>query len=203
MSGSAEFGANQIGASIDTIFARMVSGVASHILMSAIFCAGLIYLLGRPAQPRRVGRGLLLVATAMLLHGIWDSLGGIPDLNGLATVGLFIAVIVIALVIVVRVYGLTVRPERDFIRDVMAPEAARNVITPFELDAMAGNRKARKAYRKASRTRYERKRASYVLNAGYALAEELAAAHGADTDRVRFARAEVQRIRAGVPTPPR
>jgi protease PrsW len=94
-----------------------------------------------------------------------------------------------------------VTPERDFVREVMAPEQARNVITAAELDAMAGNRKARKAYRKSGRNRLERKRARYVLNAAYALSEELAAARGADTDRVRFARSEVARIRAGVPSP--
>ena len=65
---------------------------------------------------------------------------------------------------------------------------------------MAGNRKARKAYRKTGRNRRERGRARYVLNAAHDLADELAAARGADTDRVRFARAEVGRIRAGVPT---
>jgi hypothetical protein len=115
--------------------------------------------------------------------------------------GLLIAVIVIALVIVTRVYELTVRRERDFVRDVMTPEAARNVITAAELDAMAGNRKARKAYRKASRNRRERKRNRYVLNAAYDLGDELAAARGAETDRVSFARAEVGRIRAGIPPP--
>jgi hypothetical protein len=85
----------------------------------------------------------------------------------------------------------------------MAPEAARNVITAAELDALAGNRKARKTYRKAGRGRRERKRARWVLNAAYGLADELAAARGADTGRVRFARAEVGRIRAGTPPPPR
>ncbi|MGA3256356.1 MAG: PrsW family intramembrane metalloprotease [Mycobacterium sp.] len=199
-SASSQFGANQIGASIDTIFLRMVSGVAAHIVYSAIFCAGLIYLLGRPAEPRRVGRGLLLVATPILLHGTWDSLAAIGSRSALTLVGPLITVIVIALVIAVRVYELTVRRERDFVRDVMTPEQARNVITAAELDAMAGNRKARKAYRKASRKHRERKRTRYVLNAAYDLADELAAARGADTDRVRFARAEVGRIRAGVPS---
>ena len=139
----------------------------------------------------------------MVLHGIWDSLASIAGPNALTLVGLLIAVVVLALVIGVRVYKLTVTRERDFVRDVMTPEQARNVITEAELDAIAGNRKARKAYRKASRNRRERKRARYVLNAAYGLADELAAAHGADTDRVRFARAEVGRIRAGVPPPPR
>ncbi len=199
-SAGSQFGANQIGASIGTIILRMVSGVAAHILYSAIFCAGLIYLLGRPAEPRRIGRGLLLVATPMLLHGIWDSLAAIAGPSTLTLAGLLIAVIAIALVIAVRVYELTVKRERDFMRDVMTPEEARNVITAAELDAMAGNRNARKAYRKASRNRRERKRARYVLNAAYDLADELAAAHGADTDRVRFARGELGRIRAGVPS---
>ncbi len=202
-SAGTQFGANQIGASIGTIILRMVSGVAAHILYSAIFCAGVVYLLGRPAEPRKVWRGLLLVAIPMLLHGTWDSVGAVAGANALALIGLLIGVIVIALFIVVRVYKLTVQRERDFVRDVMAPEQARNVITAAELAAIAGNRKARKAYRKAGRQRRERKRARYVLNAAYSLAHELAAARGADTDRVRFARAEVARIRAGEPPPPR
>jgi RsiW-degrading membrane proteinase PrsW (M82 family) len=200
-SAASQFGANQIGASIGTIALRMMSGVAAHIVYSAIFCAGLIYLLGRPAEPRRVGRGLVLMGIAMLLHGIWDSLASTAGPSALTLVGLLIAVIVIALVIVVGIYELTVTRERDFMREVMTPEAARNAITTAELDAMAGNRKARKAYRKASRNRRERKRARHVLNAAYDLANELAAARGADTDRVRFARAEVGRIRAGLPSP--
>ncbi|MBV8179677.1 MAG: PrsW family intramembrane metalloprotease [Mycobacterium sp.] len=200
-SAGTQFGANQIEASVGTIILRMASGVAAHVLYSSIFCAGLVYLLGRPGEPRRVGRGLLLIAIPMLLHGTWDSLGAIAGPSALKLIGLLIATIVIALVIVVRVYKLTVKPEQGFVRDVMAPEQARNVITAAELDAMAGNRKARKAYRKASRTGQERKRARYVLNAAYALADELATARGADTDPVRFARAEVARIRAGVPSP--
>jgi protease PrsW len=204
-SAGTQFGANQVGASIGTIILRMVSGVAAHILYSAIFCAGLVYLIGRPAEPRNVARGLLLIAIPMLLHGTWDSLDAIAGPSALKLFGLLIATIVIALVIVVRVYKSTVKRERDFVHDVMAPEQARNVVTASELDAMAGDRKARKAYRKASRkaggNRRERKRARYVLDAAYALADELAAARGADTDRVRFARAEVARIRAGVPSP--
>jgi len=199
-SAGSQFGANQIGASIDTIVVRMVSGVAAHILYSAIFCAGLIYLLGRPAEPRRVGRGLALVTTAMLLHGIWDALGAIAGPSVSRLVGLSVAVAVAALVILAGVYALTVPQERDFMRAVMAPEQARDVISMAELDAMVGNRKARSAYRGAGRNWRERRRAHYVLNAAYDLSGELAAARGADTDRVRFARAEVGRIRAGVPT---
>jgi protease PrsW len=197
-SAGSEFGANQIGASLGTIVLRMVSGVGAHIVYSAIFGAGLIYLLGRPGEPRRLGRGLLLVVTAMLLHGAWDTSTAVAGRSALGTLGLLLAVIIAALFIASRVYKVTVTRERDFLRDVMAPEQARDVVTAAELDAMVGNRKARKRYRKAAgRTRRERKRARYVLHAAYDLARALAAARGADNGRVRFARGEVERIRAG------
>ena len=128
-------------------------------------------------------------------------MAAIAGQNAPLLIGLLIATIIVALIIVARVYKLTVARERDFVRVVMAPEQARDVITPIELDAMAGNRKARKAYRKAGRGRQQRRRARYILNAAYSLADELAAARGADTDRVRFARSEVARIRAGIPSP--
>jgi protease PrsW len=200
-SAGTQFGANQIGASVGTIILRMLTGVAAHILYSAIFCAGLVYLVGRPAEPRKIGRGLVLIAIPMLLHGAWDSVDAIAGQNAARLIGLLIGMIIVALTIVARVYKITVSRERDFVRDVMAPEQARDVITPVELDAMAGNRKARKAYRKSGRNRQERRRARYILNAAYSLADELAAARGAETDRVRFARAEVARIRAGLPSP--
>jgi RsiW-degrading membrane proteinase PrsW (M82 family) len=200
-SAGSQFGANQVGASLATIVLRMVSGVGAHIVYSAIFCAGLVYFLGRPAEPRRIGRGLLLMATAMLLHGAWDTMTAVAGLNPLALLGFVVAVIVAALLIASRVYSVTVLRERAILRDVMAPEEARNVITASELEAMAGSRKARRAHRRAARDRRERRRARYVLNAAYDLAGALAATRGADTGRVRFARAEVGRIRAGLPSP--
>jgi RsiW-degrading membrane proteinase PrsW (M82 family) len=200
-SAGSQFGANQVGASLATIVLRMISGVGAHIVYSAIFCAGLIYLLGRPAEPRRIVRGLVLTATAMLLHGAWDTMTAFAGLSPLALLGFAVAMIVAALGIAARVYQLTVTRERDFLRDVMAPEEARKVITAGELEAMTGNRRARRAHRKAGHSRREGRRARYVLNAAYDLAGALAAARGADTDRVQFARAEVARVRAGLPSP--
>lgn len=81
----------------------------------------------------------------------------------------------------------------------MAPEVARGVLTAAELEAMCGDRKARKAFRKAGAGRMERTRAVHVLDA----ADELAGARGADTDRVAFARSELARIRNGAPPPTR
>jgi protease PrsW len=40
-----------------------------------------------------------------------------------------------------------------------------------------------------------------VLDAEFDLADALASAHGADTERVAFARNKVTRIRSGVPSP--
>ena len=54
-SAGTQFGANQIGASVGTIILRMVSGVAAHILYSAIFCAG-AGLSSRPARRTTQGR---------------------------------------------------------------------------------------------------------------------------------------------------
>jgi protease PrsW len=195
----ASFGTNPLASELGNIWLRMATGVAAHVLYSAIFCAGLVYLLGRPAEPRRVGRGLLLMVTAMLLHGIWDAVDAIAGGSESLQIGLYVAMTVIALLIVARVYAVTVAPEREFMRVVMAPEEARGVITAAELDALAGSRKTRRDYRKASSGR-DRKTAELVLDAAYELANELAAARGEETDRVRFARSEVARIRDGAPS---
>lgn len=50
-SAGAGFGANPVLSALQTIAVRMLTGVAAHILYSAIFCAGLAYFLGRPAEP--------------------------------------------------------------------------------------------------------------------------------------------------------
>lgn len=194
-SSNGHFGVDPVGSAIGTIWLRMVTGVAGHFLYTAIFCAGLIYLLGRPAEPRRVGRGLLLMAIAPLLHGIWDGGLAIVGGNAPAMFVLWAAEIVIALIIFAQVFKLTVARERDLMRTVMAPEVAREVITHAELDAMAGDRKTRKDYRKATPVPRDRRTAGYLLDAADDLAAVLAKSRGTDTDEVRFARAEIDRIR--------
>ena len=84
-------------------------------------------------------------------------------------------------------------------RVVMAPEVARGVINDAELEAIAGNRKARKRFRKSIPSRSGRRQGGYVLNAARDLAAELATSRGTDSDRVAFARSEVDRIRYGAP----
>ncbi|MGO4203440.1 PrsW family intramembrane metalloprotease [Rhodococcus sp. TAF43] len=199
-SAGSQFGANQVEAAMSTVWLRMATGVTAHVLYSAIFCAGLVYLMGRPGEPRRAGRGLALMACAMLLHGVWDSAGAITRGNGALMLVMIVGMILVGLYVVVRVFKMTVPREREYLRHVMAPEVANGVITDAELEAMCGDRKARRAFRKAPDTHHERKRAGFVLEAAGDLADELAGSRGTDTGRVEFARSEVRRIRAGVPS---
>ncbi|WP_018602464.1 PrsW family intramembrane metalloprotease [Mycobacterium sp. 155] len=179
---------------------RMLTGVGGHFAYTAIFCAGLIYLLGRPAEPRRVGRGLLLMVTAPVLHGLWDSAGALVGGRGLLLVGLWAGILVVTLIIFFRVYVLTVPQERALLRGVLAPEVASGVLAEVELDAIAGNRKTRRRYRKSLRPRAARRKARQILQAGRDLAQELARSRGAETPAVQFARSEIGRIRSGEPS---
>ncbi|MER2203523.1 MAG: PrsW family intramembrane metalloprotease [Rhodococcus sp. (in: high G+C Gram-positive bacteria)] len=199
-SAASQFGADPVGAAMSTIMLRMVFGVAAHTLYSAIFCAGLVYLLGRPAEPRRVGRGLILMASAMLLHGLWDSAAALSQGKAILLFPLFVVMITAALVLVFRVFRMTVPRERQFLRDVLTPEVERGVITVDELTALCGDHKARRAFRKSAGGHAARKRAEYVLEAAADLADALADSHGTNTGRVEFARSEVSRIRSGQPS---
>jgi len=66
----AEFGAHQSDAVLHTFLLRAVTGIPSHALYTALFGAGVIYALGTPAQPRRLARGIALMLSAMLIHGV-------------------------------------------------------------------------------------------------------------------------------------
>ena len=199
-SAASQFGADPVGAAMSTIMLRMVFGVAAHTLYSAIFCAGLVYLLGRPAEPRRVGRGLILMASAMLLHGLWDSAAALSQGKAILLFPLFVVMITAALVLVFRVFRMTVPRERQFLRDVLTPEVEHGAITVDELTALCGDRKARKTFRKSAASHADRKRNGYVLEAAADLADALAQARGTESDRVEFARSEVSRIRSGQPS---
>ncbi len=105
---------------------------------------------------------------------------------------------IITLVIVVAVFTVTVKPERVFMREVLAPEVDSGLITVEEADTLAGDRKARRAYRRASGDKTTRR---WLLSAVHDLADELARADGAGTSRVRYARQEATRLRTGGPWP--
>ncbi|GAA3550758.1 hypothetical protein GCM10022197_02030 [Microlunatus spumicola] len=187
------FGADPSGSVLQLVEVRAVFGLGAHIAYSAIFCTGLVLFLGRPGQPRRVGAGLGLMLTAMLLHGVWDNSGGIlgPAI-GFALVA-WVLLTALTLVIVVRVFRRTVGVERAYMRAVLAPEVESGTITAEEAGALAGDGRARRAYRRVAQDRGRRR---LVLMAAHDLADELGSANGAESDRVRFARDELARVRS-------
>ncbi|MEU8820661.1 PrsW family intramembrane metalloprotease [Actinoplanes sp. NPDC048796] len=193
-SASAEFGSDQLGTSLHTVGLRLLTGFSSHILYSAIAGAGVVYLAGTPAQPRRLGRGLGLILTAMLLHGLWDANVGLADGNGTLVLLFIIVEILAGFAIVIAVFHLTVRPEREAMRAVMAPEADSGVITPEELDALSGGWRQRYHYRKGGHGRAARRARHHRLEAAHDLADQLAASGGRESPRVDFARSELERL---------
>ena len=194
-SAGAQFGANPVSNAALTIALRIGLGLGSHAVFSAIFCTGLVYALGTRAQPRRLGRGVLLMLTAMAFHGVWDDDGALVGNSTLVVVLSWIGLTALFLFVASRVYAMTVGPERGYLRAVLAPEAAVGVLTTEEVDTLAGDRHARRAYRKAAHGRAEHLRRGLVLEAARDLADELARTSGADDDRVRYARQEVARVR--------
>lgn len=199
------FGVDQLGASLQTFVMRLSTGVAGHILFTAIFCTGLVYVLGRPEEPRRLGRGIGLMVLAMAIHFYWDAptavlgllVGGNETAVGiLGGISLFMLPLV-ALFVVVKIFKMVVVNERAFVVPMLAPEVARGVITEAELDAAAGDRKARKHYRTLGGGRHRRRN---VLEATFDLAHELGRSGGASDAGVEFARSEVRRLREKVET---
>ena len=197
--GGSAFGVDAGTLAIGNTLLRMATGLSGHILYSAVFGAGVVYLLGRPGEPRNVGRGVGLVVLAMGMHWFWDSLGALFPLgNGMFLVLLAVTVVVF-LYIGVLVYRMVVTREQQYLRAVLAPEATSGLLTPWELDAIAGSAKQRRALRKALPDRAARRRQRWVVEASSDLADALARSGGADTPEVAFARSEVARIRSGTP----
>jgi hypothetical protein len=190
-----DFGSDAVGASARTSVMRVVVGVTSHWTYSAIFCAGVIYLIGRPDEPRRVGRGLFLMVSAMGLHGLWDATGGLANISTILFPITYLFVPTALLGLFVWIYKRSVVTERRWMRALLEPEVALGVLTEADVDAVVGTRKERKAYVKAHDGHHGHVQAKRTLHAAGDLAEQLAEDGGADTDQVRFARSEVHRVR--------
>lgn len=193
------FGVDQVGSVLHTFVLRSATGVASHAMYTALFAAGLIYLIGTRAQPRRIGRGLALVATAMILHGVWDSMPAVADGNGVLTSLLMVGVTVTSVVILFTALRWGAHRERGWLRDVLAPEVANGTITDTELTAVAGERSTRRHDRRtAIKSRADgvsRRREKHVLAGALDLAHDLSISHGQDSPQVEHSRAEIHRLR--------
>lgn len=193
-SASEGFGVDQIGSSLHTVALRLATGFTSHIAYAAIFGAGIIYLVGTRWQRRNVRRGVLLCALSMFLHGSWDATGVLSNGSNVAILLLLVGFVILAFVSVLIVFRLTVADERASLRESMTPEVLAGTLSEEELDALAGNRKDRKAYHRRMRDHHARKMRAHRLEAAHDLAQELAKSGGQESDRVAFARAELARL---------
>ncbi|WP_328810436.1 PrsW family intramembrane metalloprotease [Rhodococcus sp. NBC_00294] len=192
----ADFGVGATTLALETSVVRIITGLSGHIAFSAMFGAGLVYLIGRRGEPRNAGRGLALMGLAILLHGIWDSQSAL--LRTSSTVGALLATVVLVLVylaIVIMVFRSVVVRERELLRAILAPEAANGILDDAELTAITGDAKHRRQFRKTRGGRAAVRREKWVTAAASDLADQIALAGGRDTAAVRFARSEVVRIR--------
>jgi protease PrsW len=189
------FGTDAVGNASSTFVLRVLTGITSHTVYSAIFCMGLVWVIGRPAEPRRLGRGLLFIVLAMGLHGLWDAMGAIS--RGSASASLVSFVVLPLLLLLVLAVGLryAARQERSWMRDLLQPEVTRGTLTADELAALAGHRHDRRAFVRSGKGHKSHVHAKHVLHAALDLAHAIGEAGGEETARVEFTRAEVTRLR--------
>jgi len=193
-SAAAHFGADQAQSVLSTFALRAITGITSHALYTALFAAGLIYVIGTAAQPRRSGRGLLLMLAALVIHGVWDSAAALS--GGTAAVFLImIATSVFAIAILIVAIRLGGGREREFMHAVLAPEVTTATITGTELAALAGNRRDRRAALRTRTGGLSRRKEKHILKAIGDLADDLCASGGTDTRDVEHSRAEIARLR--------
>lgn len=186
------FGANQAGAVERMFWIRGLSGIVSHALFSAIFCAGLMWVLTTVRGERRVARGLLTMAMAMTFHFTWDDMSGITAGNVYLLFPVLLVVAAIELVALFYVLRHAARTEQAWMRDLLAPEAETRVISPELLDAVSGLYRQRRAYGKGL---HNRRAGRHQIEAAHDLAHEIALADGAGTAEVQHARDELTRLR--------
>jgi RsiW-degrading membrane proteinase PrsW (M82 family) len=180
-----------VGAAWGTIVVRTLSSISSHWMYTAVFGAGLVWFVGRPDVPARKWLGAGLMLTAMLMHGLWDAsaaIAGSSDLGWLVptlvTTGL--------ISVFVWIYRSAVPIEREWMRELMAPEVQSGVVTRAELDALAGSRSTRRGYVRAQPNRQTAER---VLAAETDLARQIARDGGVETPGVQRARAALAQTR--------
>jgi protease PrsW len=189
--GAAEaYGVGQVGTALQLFLVRGASGIVSHALFSAIFCTGVMWVLGRAAGERHVVRGVLTMLLAMTFHFAWDDVTGLGGGTALTGVLPFVlAAIELPMLFFVLRHAAT--KERAWTRDLLAPEAEAGVLDGALLDAVSGVRRNRTAYR---RHVHSRRRARHLIEAAHDLAHALADARGEESPRVAHARSELRRL---------
>ena len=160
-------------------------------MFTAIFGAGLVWFIGRPDVPARKGLGAGLMLTAILMHGLWNASAAI---GGSSVFGWIVPLGVASRAhLRVRLDLQEHQPiEREWMRELMAPEVEAGVVTPAELDALAGTRSTLRSY---IRTQPNPPHGPHVLEAESDLAHQIARDDGAETSAVQQARAAVTQAR--------
>jgi protease PrsW len=180
-----------VGVAWSTIVVRTLSSIPSHWMYTGIFGAGLIWFLGRPDVPARRGLGAGLMLTAMLMHGLWD---GSAAIAGNSVFGWIVplAVASVLISVFVWIYENTNHVEREWMHELMAPEVEVGVVTPAELNVLAGTRSTLRGY---VGSQPNPRTARNVLEAETDLAHQIARDGGAETAAVQQARAAVSQAR--------
>ncbi|MGY1745515.1 PrsW family intramembrane metalloprotease [Blastococcus sp. SYSU D00695] len=189
------FGADQAPSVLHTFIGRSLSGIASHALYTALFAAGLIYLVGTTAQPRRVGRGIALMLAAILVHGVWDATSALAAGSLPVALLLMVTLTVASVLILFTALRWARDREHGWMHDILAPEVTNGTITSDELAAVAGRRHDRKTAVRQRDEGISRHREKHLLRATRDLAQDLARAHGDDSPEVQHSRAEIIRLR--------
>ncbi|MBM2616543.1 PrsW family intramembrane metalloprotease [Actinoplanes sp. LDG1-06] len=191
------FGENQLSSSLFILGIRGFAGITSHALFSAIFCTGVMWILGRAAGERHVVRGVLACLGAMFLHFAWDDVAGLAFGNAFLTVAMpYLILMPLAIALLLWIRRLASSTERRWIRDLLAPEVEAGVVDPQLLTAVSGLHKDRRHFRKVVHNRH---RANLLTESVGDLAHEIAAARGEETPRVAHARHELLRLRGVTP----
>ena len=187
------YGVDQFGSSLQVFVIRGLTGIVSHALFSAIFCAGLMWALGRTRGERNVARGVPTMLMAMVFHFAWDDMGGLSGGNAFAAVLLPFLIAAVELAALFYVLRHAARLERIWIRELLGPELETGAVDPALLDAVSGLRKDRKKYRKHL---HSRRKARHLIEAASDLAREISRANGADSPAVAHTRNELLRLRS-------
>jgi len=176
-------GPRQLTAAVETILVRGATGFFSHALYTAIFCAGVIHAIGTRFLRRDLARGVVLMLAAVLLHGIRDGADAITD--GIGSTLLMLADGIAGILILVWLLRISAPQEREWTRDVLAPEVEGGAISAEELDALAGTPKQRRKYVRApggTRTRKGRRRWSRLKQGNRLVAEIARSGSAADCE---------------------
>ncbi|HET8949144.1 MAG TPA: PrsW family glutamic-type intramembrane protease, partial [Solirubrobacteraceae bacterium] len=186
-------GMGEVDRALDVAAVRIGAGLTSHVVYSAIFCAGLMWLLGRDGN-RRLLLGWVLVLYAMFAHFVWDSPAGLAGDDGQLQILFMGGIVVLDLVVLFFAVRTAARPERAWIRRILAPEVDRGAITEAELAAVSGTRRDRRRF--LHRVDGGRRAGRHVLAAADDLAHSIAKDRAQGTDDAAFARSELARMRA-------